>query len=234
MTGSAQKCPNRVKSDYKMLKGAKIDIPRTSGWPIFFKKGNLNQDRPVFSFQIRLKVKSLISCANYCPFILILITLNEDACIVKKAQEGILSQLSLLSCYEWILMGRCAVYKNSAISFHKTSRIFYQVSKIYTARDLCITKAWLKSEIRPKHLYLLSPRERVLYFSMNSNSVLLSCCGDTLATIEMLNISKEKFKRWTSRACMDSFYVQWSACDFPGWYVRNTFLFPHIVCRSTL
>ena len=126
------------------------------------KKGNLNQDRPVFSFQIRLKVKVLISCANYCPFILILITLNEDACIVKKAQEGILSQLSLLSCYEWILMGRCAVYKNSAIFFHKTScillnRIFHQVSKIYTARNLCIIKVWLNFFRRAKFCFISNP-----------------------------------------------------------------------------
>ena len=47
-------------------------------------------------------------------------------------------------------------------------------------------------------LYLLSPKEAVLNLSMNLNSSLLNCCGDTFFTIEMLNIGELGFQVYAS------------------------------------
>ena len=47
------------KETIKMSKGAKIYISRTFGWAKFFEKGDLNHDRPVFYFRVRIKVSGL-------------------------------------------------------------------------------------------------------------------------------------------------------------------------------
>ena len=47
------------KETIKMSEGAKIYISRNFGWAKFFEKGDLNHDRPVFYFRVRIKVSGL-------------------------------------------------------------------------------------------------------------------------------------------------------------------------------
>ena len=53
---------------------------------------------------------------------------------------------------------------------------------------------WQDTTLKSYDLYLLSPKEAVSNLSMNLNSSLLNCCGDTFLTTEMLNVSNENVK----------------------------------------
>ena len=82
--------------------------------------------------------------------------------------------------------------------------------QIHLSKNLIFYTEKHKSKSILKHtklnsydLYLLSPKEPVLNLSMNLNSSLLNCCGDTFFTTEMLNVSNEKFSMWHSFACID-------------------------------
>ena len=75
-----------------------------------------------------------------------------------------------------------------------------------------------KLNLKSYALYLLRPREFVLYLSMYLYSARLSCCGDTFFTIAIEKISKENLVWWTSRACIDNAdFSQYFSLKHPLW-----------------
>ena len=75
-----------------------------------------------------------------------------------------------------------------------------------------------KLNLKSYALYLLRPREFVLYLSMYLYSARLSCCGDTFFTTAIVKISKENLVWWTSRACIDNAdFSQYFSLKHPRW-----------------